>query len=812
MLLSLPPSLLSLLFCFLESRPVLADPAPVPAPQPHGNIAGYIASGLGANNGSSSHHHTPSLASTGTGSEYASKCADALQTWSSASLDYLYDAASLTTYTFQSAFTETLQKHGTTEVTSVITLCDGHPRVVGHTSTSQGAKYTTTAAWTNTITETQRNSAFPTPPPCSIQPSDCKTLSSSFEASVSSAIEKNGFATGGGPLCTVEPSVSYSYSTNDKGRACDQCMIHASTARVMFWPVTTASGGNLCNKTASTITASHTGPPNSFITDGITITSPTVAVSLGFVSRVDGCGPTVDHTIIPVRPEEVTSVRGFRALFSHHRFNFADLNYFCEDTGTTNSTLDEAHADSCYQQVPAAAYFGGLNNAVVLDQAPFRNLTKEQMTIYNDYQPQLLPPQTMSDAINSLWGDNCIIHPDGVWDPPIALTPEAQLKGPSFGPGTTTTKDSEPESTPASPINEYGPVPPERTGGLKPPSNGPGGSSSERQHFTALPQTTSGSSPDGEGREDYTMPAGDGSSSGKGAEGSSNGSGGDSSDVHDGDSTSGGSDAGQTDQGGSNKDNSEGHDNGSSSGSSGGDQENGGDSSSGSPNGADGPGSRQGHITGTKIHTTIITLGSKTMTCSEDANGAWVIPDAYTTHAVSMGGSMAHIDGATFTADSDGLTQVHNSGKGGGSSNGDDGEDDGGNGDSSDGESSDRDHNSSNGESSDGGHHSSDGGNGGSSDKDNNSSNENHSDGSPRKSSQADDSDTATSESSTQQSSQANREQSTDGASSTGSGSTPTSSSDSDSNSDADASGASSSRWSPATFALAMVAVYICAL
>lgn len=334
MFLSLPPSLLALAFCLLDKH-VLADSAsPSPTSQ-NGNIGGYVASGLGMDNGSTQQTGIPAIATTGTGPEYASSCAAALQAWSSSSFDWQWSNDIVSTSTFSSAFTETVQKPGTTKVTSVITLCDGHPRVVGHTSTSRGGNYTTTVAWTNTITDSAPNHAYPTPTPCSIQPSDCKVLSKSYDSSLSSVLKSQGWATGGGPLCTVTPSSTVTYSTNSQGQQCNNCLIAASSARVMFWPVTTASGGNLCNKTASTITASPTGPPNSFITEGITITSPTVAVSLAYLSRVDGCGTTIAHTIIPVRPEEVTSVRGYRALFSHHRFNFADLNYFCMDTNTS---------------------------------------------------------------------------------------------------------------------------------------------------------------------------------------------------------------------------------------------------------------------------------------------------------------------------------------------------------------------------------------------------------------------------------------------------------------------------------------------
>ena len=644
MLLSLPPSLLALVCCMLQSRAAAAE-SPASATPQFGNIAGYIASGLGADNGSATHTQPPSLASTGSGQEYASKCQAALVKWSSASFDYMYDAASVTTTTFSSAFTETLRSPGTTKVTSVITLCDGHPRVVGRTSVSTGKKYTSTEAWTNTITSSERNTVYPTPAPCSIQPEDCKTLSSSYEASLSSKLAQDGFATGGGPLCTITPSAPPpSYSTNARGSECNNCMIHAHTARVMYWPVTTGANGDLCNKTASTITSSPTGPPASFVTEGITITSPTVAVSLALMSRVDGCGTTINHTIIPVKPEQVTSVRGYRALFEHHRFNFADLNYFCMDTNTTNYTLANGAGDSCYQQVPAAAYFGGLNNAAVLAQAPFRNLTKDQLTIYNDYQPQLLPPATISHEISSIWGDGCIIHPDGVWDPPIALTPEASLDLPSYGPGETTS-EQEPEKTPATPINPYGPVPPRQTG-IDGPSLGPQPEdpNSEREHFTALPEKGPESSPNGNGGGNAS-PTDSGSDSGSGS-GSDSGS------------------ASHSDSGSGSNSGSDGHD----ASNTGTDSNN--NSSDINENGSNGGGSPQ--PTGvTKVHTTVITVGNKVMACSQDSNGAWVIPDASTTHVASQGGTAVDIDAATYTAGSQGLVRVQPSSPSGGSSQGD---------------------------------------------------------------------------------------------------------------------------------------------
>lgn len=476
MLVPLPPSLISLLLCLLDAR-VLADSAPSPTPTAL-HIADYVASGFGINDTLKNPQITPGLQSTGTGLEYASKCNDALSTWSKSSFWYGWDDAIIGTSTFSSGFTETHRLAGSTKVTSVITLCDGHPRVVGRTSVSTGNLTTSTVAWTNTYTESKFNSAYPTPAPCSIQPDDCKAMSSNYNSQVSSLISRYGQATIQPPVCTITPSSSYSYSTDSaNGKTCNNCQIAASTARVMFWPITTSRGGDLCSSPGSTITASPTGPPNSFVTEGITITSPTVAISLGYMSRVDGCGTTINHTIIPVHPDQVTSVRGFRALFEHHQFNFADLNYFCMDSNKTMGTIPEGEGDSCYQQVPADAYFGGLNNAVVLDQAPFRNMTKEQMTIWDDYQPQLLPPATLTVAIASLWGNDCNIHPDGVWDPPIALTPEAAIVVPT-APGGGGASETGSSGENASPINSYQAQPPRQTGIAVPTQPSEGGDDS----------------------------------------------------------------------------------------------------------------------------------------------------------------------------------------------------------------------------------------------------------------------------------------------------------------------------------------------
>ena len=358
---------------------------------------------------------------------------------------------------------------------------------------------------------------------------------------------------------------------------------------------------------------------------------------------MDGCGVTINHTIIPVHPDQVSTVRGYRALFSHHRFNFADLNYWCEDTNTTNATIAEGQGDSCYQQVPAAAYFGGLNNAVVYAQAPFRNMSKADMTIWDDYQPQLLPPETMTAAIASIWGPDCYIHPDGVWDPPIALTPEASLIVPTW----PSTEPGGPESTPASPLNSYGAQPPRQTG-INVPIPPSDGTTTGKQHFTALPETDGyggGGGGDGSGGDGNTSGGSDGGS-GQGGQGSNGGSGNNGG-------SQGGSGSGSN--GGSNGNSGSGS-NGGSNGNPGSGNNGGSQDGSGSDNGSGQ--SNPGVVTQVNVHTTVMTVGNKIVQCTQDSNGAWIIPDITTTYTASAGGSAVEFEGATLTAGPNGLVNV----------------------------------------------------------------------------------------------------------------------------------------------------------
>lgn len=188
----------------------------------------------------------------------------------------------------------------------------------------------------------------------------------------------------------------------------------------------------------------------------ITITSPMVAISLSSISRYDGCGPTLDHTILTVPPEQVNSVRGARAAYAPLPFNYADLNWMCPSSNGTY-TVQDVQGENCYQNVPAAAYWGAYPSYDQFHAYPTE--VESSLTIINDYHPYVAPPSELSSLLTSVWGTGAIWHIDGVWDPPIALSQAKVAAGatlPAGGSGagpTTLASPSDASQTPAAPAS-----------------------------------------------------------------------------------------------------------------------------------------------------------------------------------------------------------------------------------------------------------------------------------------------------------------------------------------------------------------------
>ncbi|KAI5270657.1 hypothetical protein E4T47_05993 [Aureobasidium subglaciale] len=315
--------------------------------------------------------------------------------------------------------------------TSVTTLCDGYPRVVG----SADSTHKTTILGTPSVSTTTRYNiteySYNVPPysvstaPCTIQQPDCQALYDSNNTFVQSQ---------GTPICSFSSTStsSKSFPTGPKGYACSYCNIVASTARLLYWPVRTIDGsGDLCNSTAQTQGLPRTGDgPNTFVADGVTITSPSVGISLVGVSRQDGCGITVASTVVALHATDVVSVRGARALYSHYPFQYQDLNYKCRSRDNTTTWIQDFPGDGCYQEVPAEAYFSGESAFVWHEYYPTAYDTA--LTIGPDYRPYILPPSSMTEWANEVYSTDCYIQVDGVWDPPYALVQGTTIVSPTL--------------------------------------------------------------------------------------------------------------------------------------------------------------------------------------------------------------------------------------------------------------------------------------------------------------------------------------------------------------------------------------------
>ncbi|KAK3676128.1 hypothetical protein LTR78_003878 [Recurvomyces mirabilis] len=411
------------------------------------NVGSYIVSGLGGATETLDTTSTPLPVATSTGFDYASSCNAASYSYSSASSaygnDHYYNVTNTTT--FEYTYT-TAPAPPSSHATSLTSLCDGYPRVVGKATISNASSRVVTSATTYPVTYSVAATDYTSPSPsCYIGTRDCSLLWNSYSTSLSSAAAQTDGYYDNPPLCETNTATTTSATT------CTDCQIVAASARLLYWPVTTVPGtGDLCNKSAETITKTPTGPPSSFVTAGITITSPTVALSFGGLQRQDDCGATTD-TIVAVNPDEVFTVRGYHALFSHYSFNYADLNYRCASNTSNTSGTPDWERDDCYQAVPADAYFAGLQEA---SNNYMRQNGTEGLTIWPDYHPQVMVPDTMMPAISSIWGKGCIIHPLGVWDPPVALTQQSEIDGvttPAHAPATTTTSE-DPGVTASGPV------------------------------------------------------------------------------------------------------------------------------------------------------------------------------------------------------------------------------------------------------------------------------------------------------------------------------------------------------------------------
>lgn len=431
-----------------------------------------------------------SISGTGSGSEYAQSCQSALWEWHKASATYGIS------HTVPSLVTAASYVPATPHVSasSVITLCDGYARAVGN------ASYIKTQSSNDSTTYTVHGAApYPTPAPCSISPSDCANLYSSY-SKATAALVPGVNTTVSAPPCNTNGSHSIPFSTTSCSYG-GVVGVRGASVQLLYWPVRTADNPEyFCSSHSPygsskpnpmTLTRTPTGSgPNTFVTGSLTITSPTIALSYSDLSRIDGCGPTIEHTIITMKPEELSSVRGARALYDLYPFNFGDLNWMCPSSSNTSSfTVQDVAGPNCYQNVPAQAYWSA---AQQFDMQLYGSTSEVQKwTIINNYQPYVLPHQSVwKETLQSLWGSTALWYIDGSWDPPIALSEELHAAKPTLPAGYEATSTVEASSTAASTMSTTA-TPPVRLSDALPSSTA--GSQSMASSSSSVPSVESSS-------------------------------------------------------------------------------------------------------------------------------------------------------------------------------------------------------------------------------------------------------------------------------------------------------------------------------
>ncbi|KAK3656995.1 hypothetical protein LTR22_009496 [Elasticomyces elasticus] len=405
-------------------------------------------------------------------------CALALSSYSVASVIWSQDQSDTDDYTY--VVTTTITSPATTYVipayqpAQTTTLCDGNPRAMGQASIT--ANSTVTLAQMTTV-EIQSSQGAPYPsskPSCSINLEECQALyelnstyviiTESEGASVCDPGSITAFPSdpltsfGGDTFGQENPTATPTASSG----TCNDCMIVAAEAQILYWPVRTQVGlGQLCDTTDQPLLPTY-GPvnatisgPSTFVTAGVTITSPSVGIALTSVSRKDGCYGTVATTVIPMDPDSVVSLRGdLGGGYVYYPFQYSDLLYNCK--GSNGSVYQaDGPGEDCWPIVPSSVYFQAPTTYAWAHWIPAT--AQSQLTIADDYRPDILLPSNgdpwMSRRWGTVeWGSTCELSTCGVWDPPKLLTSQSSADGPT-APAPITTADSTPTPTPATPAD-----------------------------------------------------------------------------------------------------------------------------------------------------------------------------------------------------------------------------------------------------------------------------------------------------------------------------------------------------------------------
>ncbi|KAM0717054.1 hypothetical protein Q7P37_006906 [Cladosporium fusiforme] len=399
--------------------------------------------------GSNSLLSTPTwtVAASGAGPSYAVACNRELASYDTV---LSYGITPTGSETFPSTWATT-----TSFVAPTTKLCDGRVRVLGSlTAAHVGSVLTYNFP---TITYTGPG------PSCSVQPSDCAYLQSSYldaSNSFSSSLSKYPDAPPGD-----SPEVPRCYISDLSEKACGQCTIHGGSVQLLYFPETKDTSRDMCataptssvicpfgptyahNDTVSGFATApcqyvNTGHPTttdsgpSTVVNGTTLYSNRAYISYDTLYATNSCGRvggTYSNGLVTVASSDVYSVSGYHFQMTHaaYPFRFADL----------------------IPPIPASAYLcqancddsgSPLGDGDFLNGVPGGGLGFCATIIDEKFRPRLaVPPQ-----IRALDPDfeECLLGLDGLYDPPRLMVSETKLDVP--GQTTKTSADAQPQGSP----------------------------------------------------------------------------------------------------------------------------------------------------------------------------------------------------------------------------------------------------------------------------------------------------------------------------------------------------------------------------
>lgn len=322
-----------------------------------------------AANNDNSIHDGPSLsiptwtvAATGAGSSYAQACDGESAVYDNILSYGITPTGTGNPYT-TSWFTTTNYTAPTTR------LCDGRERVVGSLTPVHVGSFLSSSVPTITYTGPA--------PSCSVQPSDCSWLRTSYLAAYSSF--SSVFSDPRELPPGLPPVVPRCYIPAPSLEACGQCTLHGGKVELLYFPLSTDTSRDMCATAPTSPVICPYGPTisnddtvNGFATapcqyvptqrtsttdsgpstvvNGTTMYSNRAYISFDTLYATNSCGRvggTYSNGLVTVASSDVYSVSGYHFMMSHaaYSFNFADLmgpvpasaylcQASCEDSGS----------------------------------------------------------------------------------------------------------------------------------------------------------------------------------------------------------------------------------------------------------------------------------------------------------------------------------------------------------------------------------------------------------------------------------------------------------------------------------------------